>query len=131
MIKLDKQFFQPLDFSSQQLEDIWLSAKRQLEIASDSDVPEIVFKFSYEALVKLGILILAQNGYKIRSIPGHHRKIIETTSLILQDDSFRLMGEQMRRQRNMDLYDCAFLVSDKDVKEYLDFIKDIFNKYLP
>ncbi len=129
MIKLDEQFFQPLSFSSQQLDDILLSAQRQLKIASNSDVPEIIFKFSYEALVKLGIFILAQNGYKIRSISGHHRKIIETVSLILKDDSFCLVGDRMRRQRNLDLYDCAFLVSDKDVQEYLDFIKKIFNKY--
>ena len=118
-----------MDFSPQQLEDILISAKRQLEIASDSDVPEIVFKFSYDALIKLGILILAQNGYKFRSIPGHHRKIIETVSLILKDDSFKSVGDQMRRQRNMDLYDCAFLASDKDTQEYLDFIKNIFNKH--
>ena len=35
------------------------------------------------------------------------------------------MGGAMRKKRNLDLYDGGAIISDKEAKEYLNFIKDV------
>lgn len=125
----DKDFFNEVKFNKEQIKNIFDSAKQDLNIAKKSDIVEVVFRFSYDALLKFGMYILANKGYKVRSIPGHHQKIIEQTSIILQDEYFLIVGEKMRRQRNFDLYECNFTVSQKDVFEYREFVSRIIDKY--
>ena len=56
--------------TQEQLEDYFKSAKSSLEIAEKVDIPEVVFKFAYDVLIKLGITLIARDGYKIRSNMG-------------------------------------------------------------
>ncbi len=55
MINFEQQHFQKLSFKKEQLKQLSNSALRDLEIAEESTIPEVIFKFSYDALIKSGI----------------------------------------------------------------------------
>ncbi len=128
-MKIDKSFFNKVEFNQNQLDNIFISAKKDLLTAKSSKIIEVIFRFCYDSLLKFGMYILAKNGYKARSVPGHHQKIIEQVSFIVKNEDIFIMGDRMRRQRNFDLYDCVFTVSEKDAFEYLEFVNNIINKY--
>jgi len=128
MINFENQYFQRLAFKEGQIEQFLKSALHDLGIAESSNIPDIVFKFSYDALVKLGIALIAKKGYKIRSTTGHHVKILEKLSQILKEEDILVLGNKMRQERNTNLYDGGFFVGEKDSREYLDFVKSVFKK---
>ena len=128
MINFESQHFQKLAFKDEQIEQFLKSALHDLKIAEDSDIPDVVFKFSYDAFIKLGIVLIAKKGYKVRSTTGHHVKILEKLSQLLKDEDILVLGNKMRQERNVNLYDGGFFVGEKDSHEYLDFVKNSFNK---
>ncbi len=128
MINFESQYFQKLAFKEKQIDQFLMSALHDLKIAQDSDVPDVVFKFSYDALIKLGIMLIAKKGCKVRSTAGHHVKILEKLSQILKDEDILVLGNKMRQERNVNLYDGGFFVGEKDSLEYLKFVKSTFKK---
>jgi hypothetical protein len=128
MINFESQYFQKLAFKDEQIEQFLKSALHDLKIAQDSDIPDVVFKFSYDALIKLGIVLIAKKGYKVRSTTGHHVKILEKLSQLLKDEDILVLGNKMRQERNVNLYDGGFFVGEKDSLEYLKFVKSGFKK---
>ena len=128
MINFESQYFQKLVFKEEQIERFLKSALHDFKIAAASDIPDVIFKFSYDALVKLGIALIAKKGYKIRSTTGHHVKILEKLSQILKEEDILVLGNKMRQERNFNLYDGGFFVGEKDSREYLSFVKSIFKK---
>jgi len=128
MINFESQYFQKLAFKDEQIEQFLKSVLHDLKIAEESDIPDVVFKFSYDAFIKLGIVLIAKKGYKVRSTTGHHVKILEKLSQLLKDEDILVLGNKMRQERNVNLYDGGFFVGEKDSREYLDFVKLIFKK---
>lgn len=128
MIHFESQYFQELAFKEEQIEQFLKSALHDLKIAEASDIPDVVFKFSYDALIKLGIVLIVKKGYKVRSTTGHHVKILEKLSQILKEEDILVFGNKMRQERNFNLYDGRFFVGEKDSREYLDFVKSVFKK---
>ena len=128
MINFESQYFQKLLFKEEQIEQFSKSALHDLKIAQDSDVPDVIFKFSYDVLIKLGIVLIAKKGYKVRSMTGHHVKILEKLSQLLKDEDILVLGNKMRQERNINLYDGGFFVGEKDSLEYLKFVKSVFKK---
>ena len=128
MINFESQHFQKLTFQEKQISQFLLSARHDLKIAKESDVPDVVFKFSYDALIKLGITLIAKKGYKVRSTAGHHIKILEKLSQLLKDEDILVLGNKMRQERNVNLYDGGIFVGEKDSLEYLEFVKSTFKK---
>jgi len=128
MISFENQYFQKLAFKKEQIEQFLQSALHDLKIAEESDIPDVVFKFGYDALMKLGIALINREGYKIRSVSGHHIKILEKMSRILEEEDVLVLGNKMRQERNSNLYDGGFFVGDKDSREYLEFVKKMFKK---
>lgn len=128
MINFESQHFQKLTFQEKQIDQFLLSARHDLKIAEKSDVPDVVFKFGYDALIKLGITLIAKKGYKVRSTAGHHIKILEKLSQLLNDEDIVVLGNKMRQERNFNLYDGGFFVGEKDSLEYLEFVKGTFKK---
>ena len=55
MINFESQHFQKLTFQKEQIDQFLLSARHDLKIAEESDIPDVVFKFGYDALIKLGV----------------------------------------------------------------------------
>jgi hypothetical protein len=105
-----------------------MSARHDLKIAESADIPDVIFKFSYDALIKLGIALIAEKGYKVRSKAGHHIKILEKLSQLLKDEDVLVLGNKMRQERNINLYDGGFFVGEKDSLEYFEFVKSMFEK---
>jgi len=128
MINFESRYFQKLAFKEEQIAQFLKSALHDLEIAGRSDIPDVIFKFSYDALIKLGIALISGKGYKIRSTAGHHVKILEKLSQILKDEDVLVFGNKMRQERNLNLYDGGFFVMEKDSREYLSFVKGLFKK---
>ena len=128
MINFESQHFQKLAFKEEQISQFLKSALHDLKIAEESDISDVIFKFSYDALIKLGIALIAKKGYKVRSTPGHHAKILEKLSQLLKDEDILVLGNKMRQERNTNLYDGGFFVGEKDSLEYLEFVKSTFKK---
>ncbi|NQU16853.1 MAG: hypothetical protein HQ564_02205 [Candidatus Saganbacteria bacterium] len=128
MTNFDNQSFQKTKFSKEQLENHLNSAKRDVEIADKSDIPEVVFKFSYDALLKIGIYLIAKEGYKVKSGFGHHIKILEKLAETLKDENIAILGNKMRQDRNVGLYAGGLSVSQKENEEYLKLTKSVLAK---
>ncbi len=129
MTGFETEFFQPFDFTQDQLERHWHSARRDLDIAVKTDIAEVRFKFAYEAFIKLGIVLIAKQGYKVRSRFGHHYKIIEKMGSLLESEDVLILGNKMRQERNADFYDGGVLITDADSGEYLEFVINLFGRY--
>lgn len=127
MIDFPSDYFQKFNFSRRQLDAYFDSVKRQLRVAADSGIPEVMFEFSYNALIKLGIYLLAKKGYKVRSVPGHHVKILEKMSEIVGNEDILVIGDRMRQERNFNLYDEGRPISRKEADEFFGFVKGLIN----
>ena len=125
----DKRFFQQFDFTPEQLHNYERSAIRDLEIAKESNIPEVVFKFAYDALLKLAIFQAAKSGYRVRSIPGHHVKLLDALALAAESKELAVLAEDMRQKRNRELYD-GFILSETDCRAFLIFVCSVFSKML-
>ena len=128
MIHFESQHFQKLAFKEEQIDQFLKSALHDLKIAESMDISDVIFKFSYDALIKLGIALIAKKGYKVRSTAGHHVKILEKLSQLLKDEDILVLGNKMRQERNVNLYDGGCFVGEKDSLEYLEFVKSTFKK---
>ncbi len=120
--------FRKIKFTRRQIGNYFKAALRDLRIACQSDVPEVVFRFSYDALLKLAIAVCAQAGLGVKSRRGHHIELIRKLALLFRDSDIGIIGDKMRLKRNLDLYGGGVLISQKQAKEYLNWIRRIFDK---
>lgn len=125
MTDFEGEYFRKFRFAAADIKRLVSAAERDLNIAERFKAPEVVFKFSYDALIKLGIAVVAHEGYRVRSAVGHHTKIIEKLSVILADADIETIGNVMRQKRNLDLYDGDGDITEKESSDYLDFAKRI------
>lgn len=86
------------------------------------------FNYAYTALIKAGIASLSYYHVKVKSVPGHHIKIIEKLAQILKDDDIEDIGNSMRSKRNLDFYAGGIEVTEKECKEYINFVKEVLAK---
>lgn len=128
MTAAEKEFFQKLKFSPEEINVRFENARRDLEIAAKDPFPEVRFTYAFQALIKTGIALLAREGLKVRSVPGHHVKILERMSEFLKDPDILTLGNAMRMKRNQDLYGAGELISEKESREYLAFVQKILKK---
>jgi len=128
MIIFDSKYFKKFEFKSKQTEKYLQAAYKDLKIANQSGVAEVKFQFAYNALIKLGIVLISRLGYKAKSRSGHHIKILEKMALILDDKDIYSLGNRMRKKRNMDLYEGGVLISEKEAEEYKNWLKTVFLK---
>jgi len=123
-----QEHFEKFTFTREQIKKYFDSAKESLKIAESTGIPEVIFKFSYDALIKMGLTLIAFKGYRIKSRDGHHMKILQSLSVVLNDSDIEAIGNKMRRQRNMDLYDGGIMITEKQSKEYRQFVKEVMAK---
>lgn len=127
-INFETKFFQKRQFKNQTILKYFHNAIKDLEIALRSKEPEVIFTFSYSSLAKSGIVLIAICGYRVRSRTGHHLKILEKLSQILNDQDIEIIGNKMRKKRNLDLYEGGIIISQKEARDYLDFTKMVLKK---
>lgn len=125
MIYFEDSYFIKFRFTAKQLADYLASAEKDLAIAGDSKVPEVIFQFSYNALIKLGIVSIAKQGYRAHSKTGHHAKIIEKLAELLGDEEVTAVGNLMRKTRNVELYSGGGIITAKQAQEYIEFCRDV------
>jgi hypothetical protein len=130
MTDSDSQFFQKFNFSKEQVRKYLQAAERDWQIARSSDIADVVFKFSYDAILKLAIYVAACSGLRVRSIAGHHIKFLENLCEIIQNEDAFYIADEMRQKRNFDLYQGGALISDKDAESYLSFVNSVFESVL-
>jgi len=127
MIKFETAYFSKFNFTEEQITQFLNNALKDLEIAKENNRPEVKFGYSYFAFIKGGIALLAKVGkVKIRSIPGHHVKIIEKMKEILKDETVEIIGNAMRSKRNEDFYGGGVLISEKESIDYNLFVEKVF-----
>jgi len=124
----ETKFFQKKKFEEKTISKYFRNATKNLGIAIRSKEPEVMFTFSYSALIKIGIVLIAVYGYRVRSRTGHHIKILEKLSQILNNKNIEIIGEKMRKKRNLDLYEGGIIIDLKEAQQYLNFIKEIIEK---
>ncbi|MFA5168880.1 MAG: hypothetical protein WC530_10180 [Candidatus Omnitrophota bacterium] len=128
MTAAEREFFQPFKFAAEEIRQRFRNAHRDLEIAEKDPFPEVRFTYAFQALIKTGMALCAQEGRKVRSLPGHHVKILERMSEILADSDILVFGNSMRMKRNQDLYGAGELISEKESGEYLVFVRKVLKR---
>lgn len=129
MTAFESKYFARFKFTPERIGRYLNNAKRDFKIAAEDKHLEVKFNYCYNTLIKAGIaLIAAKGGVKVRSIAGHHIKIIEKLSEILEDDVVMAVGNAMRTKRNEDFYGGGIFISEKEASEYLKYVKDILKK---
>ena len=118
--------FEHFNSSESQIEKYHKSAMRDLKIAADSNIPEVSFRFCYDALLKLAIAICAKNGLRVKARRGHHIELIKKLSFYLNDAEIEILANEMRSKRNWDLYGGGALISSNDAEDYVKWVKEVF-----
>ncbi len=117
--------FRKQEFTDRQVKNYFNSALKDFKIASDSDIPEIIFRFTYDSLLKTAIAVCAKNNLRVKSRAGHHIDLIKKLSEYLRDKDIFVIGNEMRKKRNFDLYSGGAAVSKKESLEYRVWAKKI------
>jgi L-lactate utilization protein LutC len=125
MTNFDEKFFKKVDFSKDDIKRYFDSSCRDVKISQEDEHTEVRFTYAYQALIKLGIVLLASEGVRVRSIPGHHIKILEELSRILSNPDISIMGNRMRKKRNQDLYSGGEFISKKEADESVEFVESV------
>lgn len=127
-MKFDDKYFNNFNFSKDQIKKNFNNALKDLKIAKEDKIAEVKFNYTYTALIKTGIALASFYGKKIKSAPGHHVKIIETIAHALRDDSVNDIGNVMRSKRNTDFYGGGIDITEKESKEYLEFVEEVIKR---
>ena len=128
MMKFDDRYFTDFVFTKEQVIKNFENAMKDLKIAHKDTISDVKFTYSYDALIKGGITLIAAFNKKVKSVPGHHVKIIEAMETILKDDTIGAIGNAMRSKRNTDFYNGGVDITEKESREYLDYVDDILHK---
>ena len=129
MTNFESDFFQKFKFTKEQINNYFQGALRDLEIARKDPFAEVRFTYAYQSLIKAGIALLAKVGsVRVRSVPGHHVKIIQKMGEILNDKDIAVIGDAMREKRNHNFYTGAEAITEKEAKDYLEFVEMVVQK---
>lgn len=127
-MKFEDKYFTKSSFSKDQIKKNLENAQKDLYIAIKVNILEVKFNYAYTALIKAGITLLSHYQVKIKSVPGHHVKIIDKLAQILKDDDIENIGNIMRSKRNLDFYAGGIEVTQKECKEYINFVEEVLAK---
>ncbi len=127
MIKFEEDSFQKFTYTKEQIKKFFENAHKDLKMAENLNNSEIAYRICYEAIIKLGIAMIAKHNYKVRSNTGHHYKILQKIAEItkLKDEINYI--QFVRRKRNIDLYEGGSDFTETELKNLLKVTKKIFN----
>ena len=129
MTHFEKEFFKKFEFEPGEIERHFQSALRDLEIAEKDPFAEVRFSYAFQALIKGGIALIAKAGkVKVRSVPGHHFKILTKMSEVVGDEDILAVGNAMRAKRNANLYEAGKPIGKKEADDYFHFVKTVLNQ---
>ena len=128
MMKFDEKYYKKFNFTSDEIKAYLKNAIKDFNIAQKDKILDVKFNYAYNALIKLGIALLSYYHMKVKSVPGHHIKIIDSLASFTKDDTIIDMGELMRKKRNLDLYAGGIEVTEKECQEYIGFVEKVLEK---
>lgn len=128
MTHFQTEFFQPFTYTEAQISGYFLNAEQDLTRAKHADDPNIVYRIGYDAALKLGIAMIAKAGYKVRSVPGHHIKILDQLAEILKRPDEVDYLHRIRRKRNVDLYEGGLDFTEKEAEDLLKLCETLFSE---
>ncbi|MFH1061552.1 MAG: hypothetical protein V1747_01540 [Candidatus Omnitrophota bacterium] len=128
MMKFDNKYFQKFTFTEEQCLRNIKNCQKDIDIAQKDKFLDVRFNYAYSALIKCGIALLTFYSQKVRSVPGHHVKILEKMAEILSDERISIIGNLMRTKRNIDLYSGGVEVTKKECEDYILLVQDVFIK---
>ena len=117
--------FEKQKFTDRQIEKYFNSALRDFKIAINSEVPEVIFKFCYDSLLKIAITVCARNNLRVKSRAGHHIELLKKLAECLDNEDILIVSNEIRKKRNFDLYSGGVLISEKEALEYKEWLKKI------
>lgn len=120
--------FETFTFSQKQVDAYFQNAWSDFNIAAEATVPEVIFRFTYDALIKLAISLCAAHGLRVKSQQGHHIELIKKLAEYLGDPQVEVRLNKFRQKRNWNLYYGGATVSEKEAQEYLSWARPIFAK---
>ena len=127
-MNFEDKYFIKFKFTSEQIKKNFNNALKDLNIAKRDRILEVKFNYAYSAFIKAGITLLSYYQIRIKSVPGHHIKLIEKTAEILKDATVCDIANAMRSKRNLDLYAGGIVVTEKECREYIKFVKGVLEK---
>ena len=127
-MRFEDKYFSRFTFTKEQMAKYLNNALKDMNIAKKDKILEVKFNYTYNALIKAGIALLSSYHVRIKSVPGHHVKIIDKVAQILDDDTVSDIGNIMRSKRNLDLYAGGIEVTEKECKEYILYVEKILAK---
>jgi uncharacterized protein (UPF0332 family) len=127
-MKFDNRYFIKFTFTPDQIKKNLKNAIKDLNIAKKVNILEVKFNYAYTALIKAGITLLSCYQVKVKSVRGHHVKIIEKLAQILKDENIESLGNSMRSKRNLNFYAGGIEVTEKECREYVDFVEEVLAK---
>ena len=117
--------FEIFSFTQGQLQDYYNNALEDFQIAQNSHIPKVVFKFCYDALLKFAIFICAKNNLRVKSRQGHHVELLNKMAEILNNMDIKVIGNEIRNKRNIDLYSGGGTITKKEAKEYMKWLESV------
>ena len=123
-----QDYFKPLKFTKDQLENYRLSLLQDYRIAKDNNTPQIVLRFSYDCMIKLAISELARQGYKVRSIPGHHIALLDELAEIVGEADLAIVFNEYRQKRNRELYDGYCYATETEAHALFSLLESILTR---
>lgn len=127
-MKFEEKYFTKFNFTAEQINKNFDNALKDLNIAQKDEILEVEFNYTYTSFIKTGIALLSYFQIKVKSVPGHHVKIIEKLAQILKDETVADIGNIMRSKRNLDLYAGGVEVTEKECREYMKFVENVVKK---
>ena len=127
MRQFNNKYFQKSNSTQKQMDKALANAERDLSIAKEDRFLIVRFNYAYMALLKCGTTLLQHYGHRVRSVPGHHVKILEKMSELLKDEDIMTIGNIMRSKRNRDLYDGGIEVTEKECNDFVEFTEKVYD----
>ena len=127
-MKFEDRYFRKFEFTKEQIKKNLNNALKDLTIAKKVKILEVKFNYAYTSLIKAGLALLSYCQVKVKSVPGHHIKIIEKLAQILKDDFIEDIGNTMRSKRNLDFYAGGIEITEKECREYINFVEEVLTK---
>lgn len=128
MIKFEDKFFEKYEFKKEQIQKHLDNSQKDLQIAKRVDILDVKFNYAYSSLLKAGIAVLSFYRRRVKSVPGHQVKIIQTLAQLLDDHSIEELGNVMRSKRNMNFYGGGAEITEKECRSYIDFVEGVVAK---
>ncbi|MBI5754900.1 hypothetical protein HZA41_01630 [Candidatus Peregrinibacteria bacterium] len=119
MTLFETDHFQEFPYSKSQTDGYFHNAELDFVRAEKARDPNIAYRIGYESILKLGIAMIADAGYKVKSVPGHHIKILEKLGEILKRPDEIEYLHRIRRKRNIDLYEGGLDFTEKESSDLL------------